>query len=80
MSNSTNVILFWILGWFILSLGNYIYRVYIDRDKSVNKKVHAWRAFCIGPWSWAGIFCVVVFLICDGLISLDEWIENKLSK
>jgi len=80
MSDDTIAILFWILGWFILSVGNYIYRVYIDRDKSVNNKVHAWRAFCIGAWSWVGICCVVVFLIVGGLISLDEWVENKLSE
>ena len=80
MSGDLIALLFWILGWIILSVGHFIYKVYIDKDYKVNKKIHAWRAFWIGMWSWIGIFFVSAFLIVGGICLFNDWIEEKLNK
>ena len=80
MSDNLIGILFWLLGWFILSIGDYIYNVYIDENKSVNKKVHAWRSFWIGFWSWFGILFVIVFFIVSKCAIFNDWVETKLNK
>jgi len=71
---------FWFVGWLIMSIGYYVYKVYIDKDTKVNKKVHAWRAFWAGMSSWIAIFFVVSFFIVGCMAMLDDWVENKLSK
>jgi len=79
MSGNLIILLFWILGWIILSVGHFIYKVYIDKDLEVNKKVHAWHAFWAGITSWIGIIfwiaIFIVFIIC----AVNDWIEKKLS-
>ena len=70
------IFIFWLIGWVILSLGNYLYNI---TDKTISKKLHAWHAFWYGIFSWIGIgFWVaifIVYLICE----INDWIENKLS-
>ena len=68
-------ILYWVSGWSIMSIGYYIYKVYIDKDYSCSKKLHAWRAFWTGIWSWVGIFFIFTFLIVCGVELLNEWVE-----
>ena len=69
-------IYYWLIGWIILSLGHYLYNV---KDKTITKKLHAWRAFWVGIFSWVGIwFCIslyIVYIICK----VNDWIENKLN-
>jgi len=79
MSNDLIAILFWALGWVLLSIGYFIYKVVIDRDRQVSKKVHAWRAFWNGWFSWLGIFVIIAFLIVGGILAINEWVEDKLS-
>lgn len=70
----------WLGCWLILSVGNYIYNVYYENDWSVNKKVHAWRAFWIGAWSWVGlIFCLAVVIVY-AVAFLNDWIETRLCR
>ena len=73
-------LIFWLIGWLIMSIGYYVYKVYIDKDTKVNKKVHAWRAFWSGMLSWIGIFFTISFFIVGCITMLDDWVENKLSK
>ena len=80
MSENIMCFAFWFIGWFILSIGYYVYKVYIDKDTKVNKKVHAWRAFWAGIFSWIGIFFVIAFFIVGSIAMFDDWIENKLNK
>jgi len=79
MSNDLIVILFWLLGWVIMSVGYYIYNVYID-EGSETKKLYAWRAFWTGFFSWIGIIFVIIFLCVGGMFAFNEWVEDKLSK
>ena len=79
MSGDLIALLFWILGWIILSVGHFIYKVYIDKDKSVNKKVHAWHAFWGGITSWVGIIFWIVLFIVYIICEANDWIEEKLS-
>jgi hypothetical protein len=79
MSEDLIALYFWLSGWIILTIGYYIYKVYIDHDHKVTKKVHAWRAFWTGAWSWVGIFFVFAFLVVGGLSLLNDWIERKLN-
>ena len=79
MSNDLIGILFWVLGWIILSLGYYIYKVYIDRDTlTTSKKLHAYRAFWNGTLSWVGIIVIFVLFIIGCVLAFDQWIESKL--
>lgn len=80
MSENIMCFAFWFIGWLILSIGYYVYKVYIDKDTKVNKKVHAWRAFWTGIFSWIGIFFVIAFFIVGSIAMFDDWIENKLNK
>ena len=74
-----NVFLFWLIGWFILSIGYYIWKVYIDKDMGKTKKLHAWHAFWIGIWSWIGIIVIIAISIVYGIAIINDWIEEKLS-
>lgn len=38
MSNDLIALLFWLFGWLLLSIGYFIYKVYIDKDHKVTKK------------------------------------------
>jgi len=80
MSENIMCLVFWFAGWLILSIGYYVYKVYIDKDTKVTKKVHAWRAFWSGIFSWIGIFFVIAFFIVGSIAMFDDWIENKLNK
>lgn len=77
--NMSTFTLFWLIGWVIMSIGTYVYNVYIDNDNFLNKKANIWRAFCFGICSWIGI----MFCLCFGLSGLIfisyEYIENKLN-
>ena len=72
------VILIYFIGWLLFSVGYYIYKVYINRYKSHNKKLLIWRAFKNGCVSWLGIFVIVAFLAVGGILAINEWIEDKL--
>jgi len=78
MSEENWIILSWVLGWLIASVGYFIYNVYLIHDTKVNKKVHAWRAFWVGSLSWIIIGCTITLLIVGGIIAFDEWVEDKL--
>jgi hypothetical protein len=80
MSEYLIALYFWLSGWIIVTIGYYIYKVYIDHDHKVTKKVHAWRAFWTGFWSWIGIFFVFAFLMVGGITLFNDWIEHKLNK
>jgi len=45
MSGDLIALYFWLFGWLLLSIGYFVYKVAIDNDHKVTKKVHAWRAF-----------------------------------
>ena len=79
MSENMMCWIVWFVGWLIMSIGNYVYKVYIDKDTKVNKKVHAWRAFWLGMFSWIGIFFVITFFITGCIALLGDWVENKLN-
>jgi len=72
------VILIYFIGWLLFSVGYYIYKVYIAKDRWHNKKLLIWRAFKNGCVSWLGIFVIATFLIVGGILAIDEWIESKL--
>ena len=80
MSDNLITILVWLLGWLILSIAHFVYKVYIDEENFINKKVQAWRSFWIGFWSWFGILFVVVFFIVGKCAIFSDWVEQKLSK
>ena len=73
-------LILWLIGWFILSLGNYIYKVYINKDRWNSKKLHAWRSFWAGISSWFGIVFLVSLYIVYIICKANDWIENKLNK
>lgn len=79
MNDTSIMLLIWFAGWLILSVCYYIYKVYIDCDKKVNKKVHVWRSFWVGAWSWVGIIFSTAFLIVGFIAILDDWIESTLN-
>lgn len=80
MSEGTIICLFWLLGWLLLSIGYYVYKVYIDRDIYSTKKLHAWHAFWSGFFSWIGIFFVLMFCVVGIVIGINDWVEEKLNK
>ena len=53
--------------------------LYLSELIIVNKKVHAWRAFWLGMFSWIGIFFVITFFITGCIALLGDWVENKLN-
>ena len=79
MSGDLIALLFWLSGWLLLSIGYYVYKVAIDNDHKVTKKVHAWRAFWTGFWSWIGIIFIFAFLIVGGIALFNDWVEQKLN-
>lgn len=79
MSGDLIALLFWLLGWLFLSIGYYVNKVAIDKDHRVTKKVHAWRAFWNGVWSWIGIIFIFAFLLVEGIEIFNDWVENKLN-
>ena len=82
--------LIYLLGWVVFIICHYIYWVYFNKDGSYtykwscqkNKKLILYNGLKCGVFSWVGLFfCIVVFIvgaIIYGIISLDEYIENKL--
>lgn len=75
-----NMIYIWLIGWLIMSILYYIYKVYIDKDTTINKKVHIWHAFWIGIISWCGImFCIACLIVCL-IIMINDFVEDKLNK
>ena len=67
----------YLIGWLILSIGYYIYNVYID-EGSETKKLYAWRAFWTGMISWIGIIFAVAFLAVGCVFVFNDWVEDKL--
>lgn len=68
----------YLIGWLILSIGYYIYNVYIDEGPET-KKIYVWRSFWIGTVSWIGIIFAIIFLIVGWVLVFNEWVEEKLS-
>ena len=68
---------FWLIGWVIFSIGYFVYAYKIDRQ---NIKLSLYHAFIYGFVSWLGIVLTICLLITGGIITLNEWIENKLSQ
>ena len=74
------ILLIYFLGWFLFSVGYYIYNVYIDRNKSESKKLIMYDAFKFGLWSWIGIILMMTFGIVMIIAGIDEYISEKLNK
>ena len=70
---------FWLIGWVILSVLNFIYHVYGNNGAEYNKKVWAWRSFWIGGMSWIGIFFIFTFGVLAVCLWINDWVEEKLS-
>ena len=68
------------IGWILLSVGYYIYKVYIDKDPCKTKKLNAYHGFLLGIFSWLGIIFLVCFWITGLLFMLNDKIENKLNE
>ena len=79
MNNSLIWFLFYLSGWVILSICFYIYKVYIDKDIWTTKKLHCWRSFWHGIFSWFGIIIVGSFLIVGLICAINDWVEDKLN-
>ena len=67
----------WVVGWFIYSIGYYIYEIYIDKSNTP-KKLIVYNAFKIGVLSWFGIMIIITFWFILLLAYIDEKISNKL--
>ena len=67
----------WVVGWFIYSIGYYIYEVYIDKTNT-SKKLIVYNAFKLGVLSWFGIMIIITFWFILLLAYIDEKISNKL--
>lgn len=67
----------WLIGWFIYSIGYYIYDVYIDKNNT-SKKLLIYNAFKNGILSWFGIMVIIIFAFIMLLVKIDETISNKL--
>ena len=74
------ILLIYFLGWFLFSVGYYIYNIYIDRNKFESKKLIMYDAFKFGLWSWIGIILIVIFGIVMIIVDIDEYISKKLNK
>lgn len=75
-----NELIIYLIGWLALSLGYYIYKVYINQDRDhKSKKYYAYQAFKIGIFSWGGIIFFIAFAIVFVIVALDVWIEDLLS-
>lgn len=77
MNDSLLFLLFWVIGWFIYSIGYYIYEVYIDKSNT-SKKLIVYNAFKYGIWSWFGIMIIITFGFILLLAYIDEKISDKL--
>ena len=73
-------LIIYLIGWLILSIGYFVYKVAIDNDHKVTKKLHAWHAFWSGFFSWIGIFFVIIFLFVGSVFAINDWVEEKLNK
>jgi fucose 4-O-acetylase-like acetyltransferase len=73
-------IFWWLVGWFLLSLGYYLYEIYIEKSKWLGLWVIAGKSFLIGSFSWFGIVMFIAIEIIYGIGFLDEWLENKIRK
>ena len=69
-------LIIYLIGWILLSIGIFIFKV--ETDNSVSKKLHAWRSFWPGMWSWIGIIVWVTVFIVFLIVEINECIENKL--
>ena len=73
------LIVFWLIGWIILSLGYYICNIKDLKNKAITKKLHVWRAFWYGIFSWIGIIFWVILFIVGAIFEVNDWIENNLN-
>jgi hypothetical protein len=72
------ILIIYLIGWLILSIGNYIYNIYIIKEYVEYKKLCLWRSFWTGIFSWGGVLVIIVFLLVGKIFAINEWIENKL--
>lgn len=77
MGENIFILLFWLIGWFIFSIGYYIYKLYINKTY-LPKCLLVWRSFKYGILSWFGIVFIVSYTLTGYLFKIDELIENKL--
>lgn len=78
ISDNNSILIFWIVGWVILSIGYYIYKLYIDKTTIPNKRLFIWKSFKYGIFSWIGIIFIFSYMITFYLYNINDWIENKL--
>lgn len=83
--------LIYLLGWVVYIVGYYLYYMYIVKYKCYtykhsnkkNKKLIIYDGFKYGIFSWAGVMFWGIVIICGsilyGILSINEWITNKLS-
>lgn len=73
-----NGLIFWLIGWVLLSIGYYVFNVYTDKNR-LTKKLIAWRSFWTGIFSWAGIIILFAIGCVACIITFNDWVEDKLS-
>lgn len=71
-------LLIYLFGWFLFSACYYIYNVYFNNDNSDSKKLIMYNAFKFGLCSWVGIIFMISASITYCIISIDNYITNKL--
>lgn len=74
-----NGFVIYLIGWLLMSIGYYVYKVYVYKDIWINKRLIVYRAFWFGIGSWLGIMWFTCMGIVYALFSLNDYIENKLS-
>lgn len=67
----------YLLGCLIWAIGYYVNEVYIDKDHS-KKRYIIYKSISTGFVSWFGIIIVVAIFLAAVVLSINEWIENKL--
>ena len=72
------ILLIWLLGWLLFSIGYYIYQVYYEKDIYTKKRLIIYRGITIGWISWFGIIICLAVYITFLIFKLDEWITDKL--
>lgn len=72
-----SIVTLYLIGWFIYSLCNYIYNVYIYKTLN-SKKLQLWRSFWSGIFSWVAIIVAIVTCIIYLVTEIDSWVESKL--
>lgn len=70
-------LIFYFIGWLILSIGIYIYSVY-GNDHKESKKLWAWRSFWAGIVSWFGILFIIASAMVFAIVAINDWVEEKL--